>query len=392
MDLLNNDLNIKKQKTKKQKLVLILLIISIVLLIVSIVLIILLPKINNTTVTTKNVKINNQESNISSQFIVMASNGESYIELRELAKLLNYTYYNGGYLEFSEDKTKGYIDNEFEIIGFEQNSKQIYKTQVSQSLEYQYYELSTEILPYNNNLYINEKDLPLALNVIKEKENINTVENLAKIYEEKAKEKGYSIDTSYNNLKAIAYDLIVVSKASKKGIVNKNFGEVVGTKYSTIEFNEKEKEFIVSSNSKYGIIKSNGEIKVKLVYDDLKIISYSPVLYQIKKDGKIGLLNEEGLPIANTEYDKIGYDENKQQGILYTLIVPSMDETIGDTVVVAKQQKYGLINITNGKIVLECNVEGIYQLKEKENLRYVVKISGQTYNLTDYLKYARVDI
>ena len=53
-------------------------------------------------------------------------------------------------------------------------------------------------------------------------------------YKKTLTEKGYTLDENNNNLKAVAYDMIVVSKNSKKGIMDTNFQEIVGAKYDTI--------------------------------------------------------------------------------------------------------------------------------------------------------------
>ena len=392
MDLLTGNQNTKKTKSKNQKIVLSLLIISIVLLILTILLIIFLPQLGTENGKNLKLKINYQDVQTSQEFIVTASNGKNFVELRELSNLLNYAYYNGAYLEFSENKNKCYIDNGHEIIGFEKDSNKIYKTIPEEELDYQYYELSSNIISHNNKLYIKIEDLPVALNLLIENNSINTPEKFAEKYKEKIAGKGYSIDTDSKNLKCFSYNLIVVSKDSKKGILSTNLTEIAGTKYDTIQFNEKTKDFIVSSNNKYGIIKSNSETKLMLMYEEIKIINYEPLLYQVKREGKLGIVNADGKTVANTEYDGVGYPKNEQKGINYTLIIPSDDETRGNMLVVAKNQKYGLIEIKTGKTIIECNTNGIYQLKQNEETKYVVNIGGQEYNLTDYFRYARNNV
>ena len=206
-------------------------------------------------------------------------------------------------------------------------------------------------------------------------------------YKKTLTEKGYTLDENNNNLKAVAYDMIVVSKNSKKGIMDTNFQEIVGAKYDTIEFNETKKIFIVSSNNKYGIIDKYGQTKINLIYDELKKISNSPLLFSIKKDGKIGLINSENKIILGTEYDKLGYEANKQNGIKYTLIISNVDSLENDAIVVSKDEKYGLIDAETGEKIIPCETDGIYELEENNTSRYVVVISGQTYNLEDYLQY-----
>ena len=391
MDLLGE--NRKKEKTKNQKLVLGLLITSIILLVLTVSLIAFFIITKPQTPKIVKLKINNADVETSQDFLVTTTNGEYYIELKELAQKLDYTYYNGAYLEFSENKEKCYIDNGLEIIGMEKDSKNIYKTAVNNTQGYQYFEISRDILYYNDKLYVNALDLPVALNLIVENGSINTVEKLAEDYKDKITKKGYSsIDSNKNNLKAIAYNLIVVNKDSKKGIINRNLEEIVGTKYNSMEFIELANDFIVSSNNKYGIIKTNGETKVKLIYDDIKILSYSPLLYVVKKDNKFGIINEEGDIIADTTYDKIGYDANKQLNIENTIIIPEIVEGVGKTIVVSIDKKYGLIDIDKKAPILDCIFEAIYISNVDGTINYVLKQNGNEYNLLDYMEYAKTRI
>lgn len=379
--------NGKPQKTGKQKIVLGLLIISIIALILIVALIVFIIIGKPQTQNAIKFKINNKEVKTSQNFILTTSNGEIYLELKELSNLLNYTYYNGAYLEFSENKEECYIDNGYEIIGMKKDSKNIYKTAVDNTLGYQYIDISREIVYYNDKLYINVIDLPVALNLMIENGSINTTEQIATSYETAVVEKGYeSVDMSPNNLKAIAYNLLVVNKDSKKGIVNRNLEEIVGTKYTTIDFVELSKDFIVSGNNKYGILNTNGDLKARIIYDDIKVLSYSPLLYIVKRDNKFGILNKEGAIVVNTLYDTIGYTERNRTGAEDTVIIPQLVDGIGKTVVVSINNKYGLIEIDSKNVVIECTSDGIYGLKNAETINYYIKIGENEYNLIDYIK------
>lgn len=391
MDLLGE--NKKVGKTKGQKMVLKLLIFSIVLLFVIIGLIVYIIMTKPVPKKIIKLKINKQDVDSSQEFIQTATNGEIYIELKELAKLLNYNYYNGAYLEFSENKEKCYIDTGNEIIGMEKDSKMIYKLATNDTRGYEYFELSKMIIFNNDKLYINALDLPVALNLKIENGSINTLDIVADSYKTKITEKGYnSIDTSKNNIKALAYDLIVINKDSKKGIINTKMEELVGAKYTTVEFVELSNDFIVSGNDKFGIIDKNGQTKVRLIYDDLKVLNYSPLLYIAKKDNKYGILDEEGDIIADTVYDKIGYDPNKQLNIENTIVIPELVDGIGKVAVVSIDKKYGLVEIDTKRPVLECLFEAIYISKVDGTTNYILKQNGNEYNLIDYLELAKKTI
>ena len=383
--------NRKPEKTGKQKFILFLLVISIILLVITIGAIGILLSIGTKTPKTTKIKINNKDATtVSQNFMITTTEGQTYISLKELASLLNYTYYNGGYLEFSENKAKCYIDNEYEIIGFEKNSNKIYKLVLNDKLGYQYFELNNNIIYSNDLLYINANDLQIALNVVIQNGNIWTTGGMLTVYQTEISKIGYSnIDSNQNNLKALAYNLIVVNKESRKGLINLNLEEIVGTKYNTMEFVELTNDFIVSSNGKFGIIKSTGETKVSLIYDDIKIFSYEPLLYIAKKDNQFGIIDKDGLIVASPVYDKIGFDENKTQNIESTLVIPEIINGIGKTIVVEKDNKYGLVEIDRRIIILDCVFDGIYARNIEDGVNYFAKSNGQEYSLYDYLEYVK---
>lgn len=382
--------NKKPDKTKGQKIILGLLITSVILLLLTIGIIVYFIVTNPKTMQVIKYKIDNVDVQTSQEFLISTTDGDNYVELKELAKLLNYNYFNGGYLEFSEDKEKCYIDNGFEIIQMEKDSNIIYKTRDNNKIGFQKFEISKKIIYYNEKLYINILDLPVALNLMVQNGSINKLETAAKNYQSELNQKGYSsIDSDRNNLKTIAYNLIVINKNSKKGIVNNNFEEIIGAKYDNMKFIELTKDFIVSSNNMYGIIKQNGETKVKLVYDNIDILSYSPLLYVVKKDNKLGIINENGEIVADILYDKIGYDQNKQLNIEHTVFIPEIVKDVGQTIVVSIDKKYGLIEIEKKKPILNCICDGIYISKIEDNVKYIAKINENEYNLIEYIEYAK---
>ena len=106
MDLLGQE-TVKPQKSKGKKIVLILLAISIVLLIISLVLIYTLKS----SVSKKlSLSVNDKESQISQTLLIQDETGKRYISMKEVAGLVAYDYFEGGYLESEENGNKAYID------------------------------------------------------------------------------------------------------------------------------------------------------------------------------------------------------------------------------------------------------------------------------------------
>ena len=393
MDLLNQSYNNRPQRSKGSKLVMIALIICILLVIIIVALMIYLQMTQTPQMT---LRINGNQITLQQDVIVSDSNGNRYISLKDLSDLLGYKYNNGAYMEYEEDKTKCYIDNNYEIIGFNKDSSLIYKTTEDSQTDYEYYKLNKNILEYQEKLYIALEDLNKALNLICDLSNANniTIETTtyaSSIHAEQMKETNYILTSDNNNLKALAYGMLVVSRDNLLGVLNQNHQEIIGNKYRTMEFNEYNMTYIVSNErNQYGIITTDGNIQIALRYDSLRVINYEPLLYEVSQNKKYGIMKEDGQMLTELEYDRIGYPADLQNKINYTLIIPDLDGRTGSTIVVCKDGKYGLVYLTNGKAFLECDTaDRIYAIENLGEIEYRIQIEDRVFLLEEYIEYAR---
>lgn len=398
MDLLNENQYKKEQTPKNKKIILILLVLSIVAtILITFILLYINKYVKTQEKLPKTLKINDKEVNLTETLIIETAEGDKYISLKEIAQLLGYEYYNNEYGVDGENKDKGYIKNGILVTGFEKDTNSIYKYQEKTNLDYQYYELSSNIIKYNNNLYISSKDISQALNITYKEDNnttlINTIENNIEKYQETFKETDYTITKDLNNQKAIIYGMLVIEKNGKWGVIDINYNEIIGNKYSTIYFDEYNMNFIVSdSNGRYGILSNNGEIVCALKYDGLEILNYENMLYKVKYNGKYGIMSEDRGLLTNIVYDDIGYPEDSNKKIKYTLIIPELIENVGEMMVVKQNNKYGLIDINTGEEVIGCDqLDKIYAIEELGEISYKVEINETTFDLIDVIEYLKAN-
>lgn len=372
-DELENEANIKNKK----KLILILIAVCVFLLLALVAAIVFMPK--KTEVIQKKNYLDGQEIK-NENLIFKAEDGTEYISLKDLSDALKYTYCNGAYLEYSEDKTKCYIETENNVVGFQVNSNEIYKVKKDLEKGYEYFTLQNEAVTMNDKIYIALTDARKALNVIVKnqtnKMTIDTPDYFIEQTKEDIEAAGYTaIDTSEDNLRLLSYDMIVVEKGDKKGIINTNLEEVIGIKYDTIVFDEGRKELIVSNNKKYGIISIDGNIRLKLMYDNLEILNYDPLLYVIGINEKFGVLNAKKETIVEPEYDKIS-----------STLIRNIDKDLGPVIIVQKDEKYGLIDSKDGEAILDCIFDKIEETEEGDKQIYILENEGQKYMLENYVK------
>lgn len=391
MDILNEKQYQQPEAPKGKNVILTLLIISVIL---AIAIIIEMVYLEANKVIPATLIINGQQIEFSAEFIIKDGNGDEYISLKDLAKIVGYTYDNSEYQKYGVDTAKCYIKNGKLISGFELDSNKIYKYEEGTDLDYQYYNLTHNIIVYNDKLYIAVQDLQKALNISYSLEpnnviRIQTVEYLAKLYEKELKTRGYILSADQNNQKAIAYGWIIVSRNNTWSVLNKNFQEILGEKYSKIYFDEYNLNYIVSNlNGQYGIISNTGSIINSLKYDDLKIVNYENMLYEVRNMNKHGIIKSNGEIVVDIIYDDIGYEAEPYNKILYTLIIPELDGKSGETIVVKQDKYYGLVSLNTGEVFLPCDhVEKLYSISDLGQIYYKIEAEKQVVNLLDYLNY-----
>lgn len=387
MDLLGEQKK-KNEKSSAQKLVLTLLIVSIVLCVI-IGLAIAFLSIQTPT-SDYSITINKEKADLG---ILKGEDQKNYISLRKLSEALTYSYYNGEYGVEGENRDKGYIANKTNITQFYANSNKIFKTEQNATTDYAYYELTNNIIANEDNLYICVDDIPKALNLVTQysaKSNQLAIQTPEYIKTTKAKdfeESGIKISENDKNLKAMAYNYLVINKNDATGVINLQGQEIIGNKYASLEFCEYTNDFIASNkNNKFGVIKADGTAKINLQYDSIEILNYEPLLYKVGKSGKFGIVKEDGTVLNNIIYSSIGYPKNENQGTDYTLIIPKLNENLPESIVVCENGKYGLIDLETGKSIIDCDLKGIYSGTTEEKTYYIIETQqGNRMFLENYI-------
>lgn len=295
-----------------------------------------------------------------------------YVSIKDIAPIIGYNYYNGGYKQYTEDNTKCYLESENEVCTFEKDSDTIYKTP-PEEIDYEYYTIENPVKRINEKLYVTSEGISLACNLkfyYQPEENqiiIYTLPYCANFYTTNYKIS--AISDNFKNQKALLYGLMVVqnventeenynNKNIRYGIYNiegQEIVEVVGTKYTDIEFIESTKEFVVkTTENKVGIITADGETKVQPQYDSLKQIDKDLNLYLATSNNKKGVIEKNGKILIYLEYDEIGVDTTQFQDnniknsyVLFNNAIP-----------VKQNGKWGMYDI-KGKLILPIEYDGI---------------------------------
>ncbi len=378
MDLMQEN-PIKEKKSTKIKISFIIVIVLIVILIISAVVLWLYSQKLQAQLFKVNIDgiLNSKASNEEGLFII--ENEKVYTSISGICSYIGYTYYPGSYGQYSEDKTKCYINNTKEIVSFSSGSDEIFKY-TSDGAQSQKFEIGEEVILRGEKLYINESGLSKAFNVIiNYNDNNNTVSittlpYLSTYYERNIadaslEKSGFEDKIKFNNEKALLNNLIVIQDADTKlfGVKSIKSPEEITTvitpRYSKVEYMEGTEDFIVTTeDKKVGIIGSDGMTKVKPDYDSIDIIDKNVNLYLVSSNGKQGVINSNGKIIIHQDYDSIGLD----QGSYDDVNVVNRYLLFEKCIPVKLNNKWGIIDI-NGETITEIKYDGIGCNKVENN-------------------------
>ncbi len=431
MNLLENENGYKKKK--KNKIIMIIISVFVVLfLIISSVLFFMIMDVQN-----KMLKVSVDGKLVSMpEGLFQTEDGITYVSIKDYAKIVGYKSYNGDHT--SEEQTKCYIQNDYEEASYTLNSNKIYKNLLT-ATENEYYDLENPVKMINDKLYASIEGIQIGTNTLITYQQSNnqytvyTLPYLVKYYGAKNKDSALIVENaSFVNQKALLQNLMVVVENGKYGVRDLDGKEIVGKKYTNIEYVESSKDFIVTTDEKkMGILSLDGTTKIEPTYDQIKLIDRQNNLYLVENNGKYGVINQNGNTVIFLEYDKIGIDPEyfksnniKNQYLLFencipvqrdrkwgifdktgNLIVPIEYDQLGyiaasseikanndiliipeyKSIVVKKGEKYGIVS-SAGKEYVPCVLDSVYSTIVSGQENYYMTQGEKVINLVSYFE------
>lgn len=326
----------------------------------------------------KNITYQNKELPI----LLNTEDGKSYYCIETIATMAGYKYNKGAYGELDENTNKCYIDNGGEFVTFSTESDSISKNikisnkytdelEAKEKLKNQVSSNNTKIETEDEELFTLEEPVikfadgklyasydaitqGFNMSIINNESQVNiyTLEDLISNYTEFLNSKGYTLTKNFRNQRSLCQGLAVAGKDKKYGVIEldgNSYEEVISVKYDTVEYVQSIGEFIISSNSMYGMIAPGKEKPtISLQYDNIQLLDAQKKLYIVQNDKKFGVVNSEGETVVPTEYDQIGLDDvsiYRNQGIKNKYLID------GKCIPVVRNNKYGLFNTEGYSIV-----------------------------------------
>ena len=303
--------------------------------------------------------VDNKQVPISST-LLLEEDGVNYMNIRELANILGYSYQKGEYKNYTEDANSCYLRSAYEIVSMTADLETITKyilnennanltknsqedvenitnnqlitvdnktgeqtvniTVESENETVETLAITEPIKYINQELYVPFSELPRIFNVqlnLTETNRIrvNSLNTLIQSAVQIATKLGYSeVSNSYENLTAMIDNMLVVGDGTNFGVVSLTNGEeIISLKYEKMVYMQNTEEFLVMAEDSVGIIAKDGTTIIKPTeYDDISILDELHKLYLVEKDGKYGVLNEDGDVIVYAEYDLIGIEDKEE--------------------------------------------------------------------------------
>lgn len=352
MDLLDDEEI--KQKNKKTKTIMITISVLIVLLII--ICAILLYLISVAQNSTLKLNIDGKSANFNEDIFII-EDGKLYIAIRDFGELMGYTSYNGDYKNrrYSENTSDCYISSTNEIASYSLNSSTMYK-KVAQNEDYEYFDLEEPVRFQNNKLYVISEGMAIGTNSIIEFNQDNnqitvySLDYLTSLYTAQFPNAAVIDDNSdFNNKKALRYGMVVIMNEDEHyGVSNAEGTEIIGPKYTNIQFKEDSQEFTVTTDEgRMGILSSDGTTKIEPNYTEIKQISKDLNYYLVSNNERYGVINHNGNIVIHLEYNQIGIDESRfnSTGINSPYIL------FDNCIPVMQNNKWGLFDINGNQIL-----------------------------------------
>lgn len=301
--------------------------------------------------------VDGKEVAMKSTLLLQAQDGSYYMNVKELAEKLGYSYQKGEYKNYTEDTESCYLRTPYEIISMNANSNIITKYILNEN--------SSTMLSTNSNqepevskdlVIVDEQTKEQKLNIVVDSENetaeifsvdhpiqyvndelyvafeevakifsvqfnishynsqlnrirVNSIPQLVPSILQIAKQNGYAeVSNLYENLTALSDGMLVVGDGTKYGVISLKDGqEVISLKYDKIVYRQNTDEFFVTAEDSVGIVDKAGNTIVKpTAYDSIANLDEVNKLYLVEKNGKYGVVNRNGDTIVYAEYDSIG--------------------------------------------------------------------------------------
>lgn len=283
---------------------------------------------------------------------------ELYIPIIQMSKYLKYEGFTGDYKEMSEDKTKCHVKNDYETVMFILDSDEIVK--ITGDSQQEYIKIDKPVFEKNGELYTTIDGIEKAFNVTFSYDenfkniNIYSMNYLVKYHAKRLKIKEYSTD--FQDKKAIFQNMIIKIDSEQYGVIDIKTGNaILENKYEKIKYLPTQQNFLVKSNGKYGIMKKNAEVKIRTVYDNIKIMDNQNELYLVKQNDTYGIVNSKGEVIIEPEYKQIGINVDKytKNGVENKYVV--LNEII---LIKNEQDLWGIFNL-KGEQITEFKYTGI---------------------------------
>ena len=373
MNLIEESFQAKEEKKKKMTTKIILgAIIVVVLVIIGIVS--YLMYIQSTILR---LTINGQSNEQVKQLLVFEDDGTIYVPIKEIASYLGYDSFNGEYSDRSESQSKCYVQSKdgTEVANFTLGSDTIYKLDLTQNNgDYEYVQIKNPVKAINGVLYTTTEGMQEAFNVSfsydqeANRITIFTLPYLVQFYTPYALDYGYAeISEVFANQKAILDGMLVVANDRAMGVVNTDGTSVLEAQYDNITYLPNIGDFLVESNGKVGVLSKNGQTKVDIIYDSITLMDSNAGLYIASRDKRYGVIDTNGVIKIYIENDQIGIDISK-----FTQNNIKSKYLLADNLIPVKKGDYWGLFDKNGNQVVDF---------EYDSFGYVASNSRDAYSL-----------
>lgn len=174
---------------------------------------------------------------------------------------------------------------------------------------------------------------------------------------------GKEISEEFEYASDFIFNVALVGKNGKYGVINDNMKEILPIKFNEIEIIA-DNLIKVSKNNKYGLFDKSGKIIIPFILDDLKSISQNGLM-PVKKR-KWGYMNNAGKLVISYKYD----DANMFEGDLARVNIGGNEDYESEYCGFIGGGKWGFIDKL-GEVIIPIKYDWAFNFNEEINLARV---------------------
>ena len=133
----------------------------------------------------------------------------------------------------------------------------------------------------------------------------------------------------------------------------------------------------------------NETFTIQALYDAIRIINHSPLVYEVRNNNQVGLVRADGSVLAPTEFTRFGGTGNVRDNTRDVLVIEDVQNGQPGIVAVLDNRRVGIVNLITGQGIGTFEISNIHARVSQatDEIQYFVESGTDIAELERYLEH-----